>query len=200
MSDRKRGRILPASGITAIHAKLHQRGWTRKTYADKVQLSQSTIARMLRGERVDYTTLVAALSVFGLDVDLCIRKQEKAELVPPVQMVATKVPTDTVISFYMDAIYPNNETNEAMIRRLVEVLQKHLIDSNVDFLDDDGRVTVVGVFTPEKQSDVEALLRQIDSLCTRMNVEPDFSVILKSLDTVEAIQPIGEQGVVSSSQ
>lgn len=125
---------------------------------------------MLRGESVDYKTLVAALSIFGLSVNAYQYEIERAEIVPPTLEGAITPPSDTLLSFYMDAIYNDTQTNQALMRCLIKVLQNYLIGENVDFAEEGGRVTVVGLFTPEKQGDIEAVLRQINEICTRMNL------------------------------
>ena len=171
MSKRNRGRTLSADGIAAVRTELSQRGWSRSTYADMAELSASTITRMLGGKAVDLSSLINALSLFGLDINLYTGKIQKAEPMPPVTQGAIAPSYDTLLSFYMNVTYTiQNQINQLMVERLIIVLKGYLVGHNVEFKEEEGRVTVVGAFEPERRGDIEAVLSQLENFCIRVEV------------------------------
>lgn len=186
---RKRGQSLSEDGIAAVRHELDQRDWSLDMLVGFSGLSPSTITRMLRGDRVDRDSLNAALGVLGLEVDVWT---ESIQSLPPTEALTSPAitpsvlpPISTLYSFYMNATFL--DTNLLQIRCVLTALKKELIDSRVKFHlegDDIPRITVSGVFAPEKKSAIEATVSHLESLLLTCTLTGD----LKCADCEEPLQ------------
>lgn len=186
MNQRQRGRSLSADGIAAVRKGLSARGWSNQFLADETELSVSTIKRMLRGEPKDTDTLDRALGALGLMIDPHL---EKIQLAPPATTPALppaqtspEIPVEILpahpnllLSFYMNATY--QDTKIPQIRCALTALKEQLVDSEVIFDTQDGRLTVSGVFTPDARCSIEATIRHLERLFTSCKLTGDILCI-----------------------
>jgi hypothetical protein len=187
MPHRQRGRVLPVDGITAVKNQLSNLGWNNNQLADYAALSVSTIKRMLQGKPTDLASLKSALTVLGLAKYL-----EKIQFASPVsawqELLSPKSapifpvdrgpshPTDPQ-SFFMNATFQDNKLPQ--IKSVLMDLDEQLIDSECIIDEQNGRLTVSGVFTSEARASVEATIRHLERLSTSCRLTGDIRPVVE---------------------
>lgn len=164
MTPRKRGYLLTGNGKHLFLSALTLRGWSQTALSTYSGLSRSTVGRFVRGKAVDYYSVQVMLKELGLEIRDCIIQPSPTFSTLTEEYAPALIP-DTLKAFFMNAQYDPNKGLK--IQCLLDALENCLVDSDVIIQEHRGQLSVVGVFEPECQADIEAVLCHLEKLCDR---------------------------------
>ena len=163
MGRKSRGIALSLDSIETIRDALSARRLTQEAWSYKAYVSVSTVKRLLNGERVDRTSLHAALEAIGLSINNIPTQADTLTPAPLRMNLDIGGP-----GIFMTATFVY--TKRSQIERAIHHLQTLLINSEVMFTDSNDGVTVSGDFEEHNRTQIEMTIAQLERMFTSYTI------------------------------
>lgn len=161
---------LDLDGIQIVRARYKQCHFNQVGWAIKSSVSESTLKRLLAGNRIDLDLLKSALQPLGFKVeDFTLVRAE-----PPISAGPTAPPSSSQPSnpdFYMYATF--TDTNRRQIGYALDHLQDILAGQSLVITPFDNSVAISSDFPEHLRGEVENVLKHIHALSEKCVVRGD---------------------------
>lgn len=164
---------LDSDGISIVRERYKQ-SFTQPGWAIKSNVSESTLKRLLAGQRIDLDLLKAALRPLGLEVeDFTLIRSDTPIPIEPATQPSSSQPRNP--DFYMRVTF--TDTNRRQIEYALDDLQALLDGQTLKITPSDNCVTISSDFPDSLRDKVETILKHIKALSEDCVVKGDVVVL-----------------------
>jgi hypothetical protein len=168
MSYKKRYRnsiSLSPSGNVRVRVKLSDRALSQEAWASFCNVSVATAKRLLRGERIDVGCFQSLIKELELELESSDVVRNVPDLIHTKDDVAHI--TSSVKNLYGVLMTGRfNLENRPQINLVLDRLRELMINAEFTFEDSNGSIVVSGSFPEDKRSDIQILIKHLESLMT----------------------------------